>query len=85
MGWSTGQASPARTEGLSSEETAAILSVIQRAEQLEEAEHQRIGRLVGRVAAIRDKARGDGKASCILCGERLPLLPPASICHNCHQ
>ncbi|XP_047738833.1 rabphilin-1 [Hyalella azteca] len=86
MGWCTGQASsPARPEGLSAAETAAILEVIQRAEQLDMAEHQRIGRLVGRVTAIREKAQGDGKASCILCGERLPLLPPASICHHCRQ
>ena len=43
MGWSTGQSSAAKQEALSSEETAAILEVIKRAEELEQTEHQRIG------------------------------------------
>ena len=43
MGWSTGQQNTGRQEGLSTEETQAILEVIRRAEQLEVNEHQRIG------------------------------------------
>lgn len=59
-GWSSGK--PPGT--LQPEEKMAILEVIQRNEQLETAERQRVGRLVERVEKIKQRAAECGPRFC---------------------
>lgn len=59
-GWSSGK--PSGT--LQPEEKMAILEVIQRNEQLETAERQRVGRLVERVEKIKQRAAECGPRYC---------------------
>lgn len=61
-GWSSGK--PSGT--LQPEEKMAILEVIQRNEQLESAERQRVGRLVERVEKIKQRAAECGPRFCRL-------------------
>lgn len=60
-GWSTGKPSAAV---LDSAEKEAIIAVIQRNEQLEIAERQRVGRLVERVEKIKQRAAECGPKNC---------------------
>lgn len=64
-GWSSG--SSGKPPGiLQPEEKLAILEVIQRNEQLETAERQRVGRLVERVEKIKQRAAECGPRYCRL-------------------
>lgn len=60
-GWSTGKSS---TASLEPAERDAIIAVIQRNEQLEIAERQRVGRLVERVEKIKQRAAECGPKNC---------------------
>ncbi|XP_048045545.1 double C2-like domain-containing protein beta isoform X2 [Megalobrama amblycephala] len=61
-----------------------IMSVLQRAEQLEIIEQHRIGRLVERLENMRRSAMGNGLSQCLLCGEVFGLLGSTSVlCLDC--
>ncbi|XP_064101332.1 rabphilin-3A-like isoform X2 [Macrobrachium nipponense] len=87
MGWSTSQPAPVqRQDSLSEAETKMILEVIKRAEQLDMNEQQRIGRLVERVEAMKNRVQGNGNNNCILCGEGLSVLRTSSqVCADCNK
>uniref|UniRef100_A0A4W4E9E3 RabBD domain-containing protein n=1 Tax=Electrophorus electricus TaxID=8005 RepID=A0A4W4E9E3_ELEEL len=73
-----------RRQVLSERELDTILSVIQRAEQLDLVEQQRIGRLVERLQNMQTAALGNGLSQCLLCGEALGLLgTPSVFCLDC--
>lgn len=59
-GWSTGKSS----EPLDSSERDAIIEVIQRNELLENAERQRVGRIIERVEKIKERAAERGPKNC---------------------
>ncbi|XP_069174928.1 rabphilin-3A isoform X2 [Procambarus clarkii] len=87
MGWSTSQPAPlTRQDSMTEAETKMILEVIKRAEQLELTEQQRIGRLVDRVEAMKNRIQGNGNNNCILCGEGLSLLRTSTlVCVDCSK
>lgn len=60
----TGWSSKCKRVPLSSEEQQVILSVIQRNEQLELAERQRISKLVERVERIKQRSTYNGPKHC---------------------
>lgn len=60
-GWSTGKAP---TAALDAAERDAIIAVIQRNEELEIAERQRVGKLVERVEKIKERAAECGPKNC---------------------
>uniref|UniRef100_A0A8C7FRP4 Double C2 domain beta n=1 Tax=Oncorhynchus kisutch TaxID=8019 RepID=A0A8C7FRP4_ONCKI len=69
---------------LEQQEVDIILSVIRRAEQLEQIEQFRIGRLVERLDNMKKSALGNGLSQCLLCGEVLGLLGnPSIFCQDC--
>uniref|UniRef100_A0A8C5X0I2 Rab effector Noc2 n=1 Tax=Malurus cyaneus samueli TaxID=2593467 RepID=A0A8C5X0I2_9PASS len=75
-----------RTQALSPKELEVILGVIRRAEELDTAEQQRVGRLVERLENMRRNAMGNGLSQCLLCGELLGLLGSASVfCQDCKK
>ncbi|KAM4844965.1 rab effector Noc2 isoform 2-T2 [Thomomys bottae] len=75
-----------RSQCLSSAEVEAILQVIQRAEQLDIMEQQRIGRLVERLETMRRNVMGNGLNQCLLCGEVLGFLGSSSVfCKDCRK
>lgn len=82
-GWSTNRLQ----EPLRPEEKAAILSVVQRNEELEMAERQRVGRLVERLEKIRLHASIDrGPNNCRLCGDAFGLWRyHRVICEDCQK
>ncbi|XP_003469592.1 rab effector Noc2 isoform X1 [Cavia porcellus] len=75
-----------RSQRLSPAEVEAILQVIQRAEQLDALEQQRIGRLVERLETMRRNVMGNGISQCLLCGELLGFLGSSSVfCRDCRK
>ncbi|XP_020013489.1 rab effector Noc2 isoform X2 [Castor canadensis] len=75
-----------RSQSLSTTEVEAILQVIQRAEQLDIMEQQRIGRLVERLETMRRNVLGNGLSQCLLCGEVLGFLGSSSVfCKDCRK
>ncbi|NXK86672.1 DOC2B protein, partial [Formicarius rufipectus] len=75
-----------RTQALSPKELEVIVGVIRKAEQLDLAEQQRIGRLVERLENMRKNAMGNGLSQCLLCGELLGLLGSTAVfCHDCRK
>ncbi|KAL0994599.1 hypothetical protein UPYG_G00124650 [Umbra pygmaea] len=69
---------------LEQQEVDIILSVIHRAERLEQIEQLRIGRLVDRLDNMRKSAVGNGLSQCLLCGDVLGLLgTPSVLCQDC--
>lgn len=60
-GWSTGRTTPT---ALNSAERDVILGVIQRNELLENAERQRIGKIIERVEKIKQRAADCGPRNC---------------------
>ncbi|MBN3308990.1 RPH3L protein, partial [Amia calva] len=73
-----------KSQTLSEEELEAIVRVIRRAEQLDQTEQLRIGRLVERLENMRKSAVGNGQSQCLLCGELLGLLGTSSVfCQDC--
>ncbi|XP_019505945.1 PREDICTED: rab effector Noc2 [Hipposideros armiger] len=75
-----------KSQCLSTGEVEAILQVIQRAEQLDVMEQQRIGRLVERVETMRRNVMGNGLSQCLLCGEVLGFLGSSSVfCKDCRK
>ncbi|XP_005402690.1 PREDICTED: rab effector Noc2 isoform X1 [Chinchilla lanigera] len=75
-----------RSQRLSPAEVEAILQVIQRAEQLDTLEQQRIGRLVERLETMRRNVMGNGLSQCLLCGEVLGFLGSSSVfCRDCRK
>ncbi|XP_004635533.2 LOW QUALITY PROTEIN: rab effector Noc2 [Octodon degus] len=75
-----------RSQRLSTAELGAILQVIQRAEQLDALEQQRIGRLVERLETMRRNVMGNGLSQCLLCGEVLGFLGSSSVfCRDCRK
>ncbi|XP_037881195.1 synaptotagmin-like protein 4 isoform X1 [Glossina fuscipes] len=84
----TGWNSTTPQEPLKPEEQAAIISVIQRNEEIESAERQRVGRLVERVEKIKQKLNAveRGPNKCRLCGEAYGLIRPQRIlCEDCRK
>ncbi|RDD47301.1 Double C2-like domain-containing protein beta [Trichoplax sp. H2] len=69
IGWSYHSDSP-RGSGneLAQNEKKQIMQVLQKAENLEKMEQERIGRLVEKLDNMKNHAVGDGERSCILCG-----------------
>ncbi|XP_058978533.1 rabphilin-3A-like [Musca domestica] len=81
-GWNSSQVH----EPLRPEEQAAIISVIQRNEEIESAERQRVGRLVDRVEKIKSRAVEKGPNCCRLCGDAFGLLRAQRIiCEDCKK
>lgn len=75
-----------KSQCLSTAEVEAILQVIQRAEQLDVMEQQRIGRLVERLETMRRNVMGNGLSQCLLCGEVLGFLGSSSVfCKDCRK
>ncbi|NWT67914.1 RP3A protein, partial [Prunella himalayana] len=75
-----------KMQALSPKELEVILGVIHRAEQLDVAEQQRVGRLVERLENMRKNAMGNGLSQCLLCGEMLGLLGSSSVfCQDCKK
>ncbi|XP_064205992.1 double C2-like domain-containing protein beta isoform X2 [Anguilla rostrata] len=75
-----------RSQALDEEELDIILGVIRRAEQLDQIEQCRIGRLVERLENMRKSAVGNGQSQCLLCGELLGLLgTPSVFCQDCRK
>ncbi|KAF6299566.1 rabphilin 3A like (without C2 domains) [Rhinolophus ferrumequinum] len=75
-----------KSQCLSTAEVGAILQVIQRAEQLDVMEQQRIGRLVERLETMRRNVMGNGLSQCLLCGEVLGFLGSSSVfCKDCRK
>ncbi|KAL1778486.1 rab effector Noc2 isoform X1 [Sigmodon hispidus] len=75
-----------RSQCLSPGELEVILQVIQRAEQLDILEQQRIGRLVERLETMQRNVMGNGLSHCLLCGEVLGFLGSASVfCKDCRK
>eukprot|EP00063_Salmo_salar_P017660 XP_013992495.1 PREDICTED: rab effector Noc2-like [Salmo salar] len=73
-----------KSQMLEQQEVEIILSVIRRAEQLEQIEQLRIGRLVERLDNMKKSALGNGLSQCLLCGEVLGLLGnPSIFCQDC--
>uniref|UniRef100_A0A4W5JXL4 RabBD domain-containing protein n=1 Tax=Hucho hucho TaxID=62062 RepID=A0A4W5JXL4_9TELE len=73
-----------KSQMLEQQEVEIILSVIRRAEQLEQIEQLRIGRLVERLDNMKKSALGNGLSQCLLCGEVLGLLGnPSVFCQDC--
>ncbi|XP_048090442.1 rab effector Noc2-like [Alosa alosa] len=73
-----------KSQVLEKQELDIILSVIHRAEQLDQLEQHRIGRLVERLENMRRSAVGNGLSQCLLCGELLGLLgAPSVLCQDC--
>uniref|UniRef100_A0A8C3MSM0 Rab effector Noc2 n=1 Tax=Geospiza parvula TaxID=87175 RepID=A0A8C3MSM0_GEOPR len=75
-----------KMQALSPQELELILGVIRKAEQLDVAEQQRVGRLVERLENMRRNAMGNGLSQCLLCGEMLGLLGSSSVfCRDCKK
>ncbi|XP_068766017.1 rab effector Noc2 isoform X7 [Struthio camelus] len=75
-----------KTQALSPQELEVILDVIRKAEKLDVAEQQRVGRLVERLENMRKNAMGNGLSQCLLCGELLGLLGSTSVfCQDCKK
>ncbi|NXV61033.1 DOC2B protein, partial [Molothrus ater] len=75
-----------KMQALSPQELELILGVIRKAEQLDVAEQQRVGRLVERLENMRRNAMGNGLSQCLLCGEMLGLLGSSSVfCQDCKK
>lgn len=75
-----------KSQCLSPAEVEAILQVIQRAEQLDVLEQQRIGRLVERLDTMRRNVMGNGLSQCLLCGEVPGFLGGSSVfCKDCRK
>uniref|UniRef100_A0A8C8F687 Double C2-like domain-containing protein beta n=1 Tax=Oncorhynchus tshawytscha TaxID=74940 RepID=A0A8C8F687_ONCTS len=73
-----------KSQMLEQQEMENIVSVIRRAEGLEQIEQLRIGRLVERLDNMRKSAMGNGRSQCLLCGEVLGLLgTPSVFCQDC--
>ncbi|KAL4660570.1 double C2-like domain-containing protein beta isoform X2 [Arapaima gigas] len=73
-----------RSQVLDARELDIIVGVIRRAEQLDQTEKRRIGRLVERLDNMRRSAVGNGLSQCLLCGEFLGLLGASSVfCQDC--
>ncbi|XP_013167496.1 PREDICTED: rabphilin-3A [Papilio xuthus] len=79
-GWCT-----ARGEPLSAAEREAVAAVVRRAEQLDELEARRVGRLVARLEGMRRSAQGPAPRACLLCGETSRLLAPLRTCSICRN
>ncbi|XP_071848646.1 double C2-like domain-containing protein beta isoform X3 [Apostichopus japonicus] len=77
---------PAKTEALNGDEKSIIQKVMERADTLENAEQERIGRLVERLENMKKNALGNGNTQCILCGDEFGLLGASPMtCHDCHK
>ncbi|XP_036379168.1 rab effector Noc2-like [Megalops cyprinoides] len=75
-----------RSQALDERELDIILGVVRRAEQLDQTEQRRIGRLVERLENMRKSAVGNGLSQCLLCGELLGLLgTPSVFCQDCRK
>ncbi|XP_076141087.1 double C2-like domain-containing protein beta [Alosa pseudoharengus] len=69
---------------LTEEERRIINGVLQRAEQLETQEQQRIGRLEQELDSVRLAAHGDGVSTCLLCAVAFSARGPAAVaCDQC--
>ncbi|XP_051787207.1 rab effector Noc2-like [Erpetoichthys calabaricus] len=73
-----------KSQSLNSDELDMIVTVIQRAERLEQVEQQRIGRLVERLENMRKNMMGNGQTQCLLCAEMFGLFGTSSaFCQGC--
>ncbi|XP_041915888.1 double C2-like domain-containing protein beta [Alosa sapidissima] len=71
-------------DDLTEEERRIINGVLQRAEQLETQEQQRIGRLEQELDSVRLAAHGDGVSTCLLCAVAFSARGPAAVaCDQC--
>ncbi|XP_074040221.1 rabphilin isoform X2 [Leptinotarsa decemlineata] len=75
-----------KTSPLAAEEQEAIVNVIQRAEQLDVSEQERIGKLVERLENMRRNALGRNPSQCLLCGDGFGILGSQKIvCMDCRR
>ncbi|XP_022085712.1 double C2-like domain-containing protein beta isoform X2 [Acanthaster planci] len=87
-GWSfhTSASKYKKSDTLSREEQETILGVIERADKLEVAEQERIGRLVDKLENMKKNALGNGSGKCVLCGDEFGLLGASPLtCHDCYK
>ncbi|XP_068087082.1 rabphilin-3A [Anabrus simplex] len=71
---------------LNQSEQDIILQVIRRAEQLEQVEQERVGRLVERLENMKRNALGNGTNQCVLCGDSFGMLgAPSLLCRDCNK
>ncbi|XP_039298032.1 rabphilin-3A [Nilaparvata lugens] len=90
VGWSvkTHELNSYKSESpsLDEEEQETIRAVIKRAEDLENMEQQRVGRLVERLDNMKRNAVGTGLNQCILCGDNFGMLTShGMICFDCKK
>ncbi|XP_031433832.1 rabphilin-3A-like [Clupea harengus] len=73
-------------DDLTEEERRIISRVLQRAEQMEAQEQDRIGRLEQQLDSMKLTARGDGVTSCLLCAAAFSPRGPAAVdCEQCRK
>lgn len=71
---------------LSAEEHEMILQVVEKAEAMERAEQERLGRLVERLEGMRQSRLGNGETDCVLCGEVFRFYHHSQRrCGECHK
>lgn len=71
---------------LNDSEQEYIMAVIQRADNIDKREQERIGRLVEKLENMKKHAIGNGANHCILCGDDFGLLGASSLsCHDCKK
>uniref|UniRef100_UPI00358F928C double C2-like domain-containing protein beta isoform X2 n=1 Tax=Myxine glutinosa TaxID=7769 RepID=UPI00358F928C len=68
---------------LTPEEQAIIRSVMDRAERIDSLEQLRVGRLVEKVEDLKNSSRGDGAATCTVCGDQLGTR--GLLCSDCDK
>ncbi|KAG5888086.1 hypothetical protein JTB14_024858 [Gonioctena quinquepunctata] len=91
-GWSVKTASlgyspkSPKSTPLAAEEQEKIVNVIQRAEQLDVSEQERIGKLVERLENMRRNALGRNNSQCLLCGDGFGILGAQKVvCMDCRR
>ncbi|CAH1164805.1 unnamed protein product [Phaedon cochleariae] len=75
-----------KSSSIGAEEQDAIVQVIQRAEQLDVSEQERIGKLVERLETMRKNALGRNPSQCLLCGDGFGILGAQKVmCMDCRR
>ncbi|XP_075677923.1 rab effector Noc2-like isoform X1 [Dermatophagoides pteronyssinus] len=69
-----------RNDKITEQERKTIIDVISRAQQSDEIEKKRIGKMIERLKNMKRNARGDGHYTCILCNESFGFFN-----HNAHE
>ncbi|CAM1301594.1 DOC2B (predicted) [Pycnogonum litorale] len=75
-----------KQDSLNDVEQETIVQVIKRAEQIDNMEQERVGRLVEKLENMKKNAMGNGQSQCILCGDQFGLLRASSLpCNDCRK